>query len=294
MPPVAQTQETAIPDTTLPKTQEPEQTNPPETMPAIVPTTVPTVPATVPTEPPAPTPRYTLMEDEVVGSFYTEWIYTPVFGSQYRRTQISSITFLASVENAPADSWDVSQEQNGTVLAWVIPKGQMYDLYIAADGGVVAPENCRKLFAGYDNLVRVDFNGAFDTSKVTNMRALFEKCENLREVDVSGFDTSNVTNMRAMFCNCRSLTEVDVSGFDTSKVTDMDGMFYYCSSLKKLDVSGFDTSNVEIMIRMFYNCWNLTDLDVSGFDVSKVTQYEEFMNSGRTINGRPWQEFFRK
>ena len=59
----------------------------------------------------------------------------PVFGSIYQRQQIASITFLATTKDAAPDNWDVSQNQDGTVLAWVVPNGDLYDLFIGAEGG---------------------------------------------------------------------------------------------------------------------------------------------------------------
>ena len=110
-----------------------------------------------------------------------------------------------------------------------------------------------------------------DTSNVTDMSCMFEKCSNLTTLDVSKFDTSNVTDMSRMFGYCNSLTTLDVSKFDTSNVTNMCVMFDGCNSLTTLDVSKFDTSNVTGMSMMFYACNSLTTLDVSKFDTSNVT-----------------------
>lgn len=268
-----------------------------------------------------------------------------VFGSKYQRQQISTITFLSTIKDAAEGSWDVSQNQDGTVLAWVKPNGDLYDLFIGAEGGVLAPEDCSQMFSEYATLYRIDFNGAFDTTNVTTMNSMFDGNYGLTELDLSGFDTANVTDMSYMFdycynlrnldvsgfdtakvawmygvfrgCSslteldvsnfdtsnvvamvelfgyCSNLTELDVSEFDTAKVNNMASMFQGCSSLTKLDLSGFDTSNVTNMPFMFKDCPNLTELDVSHFDVSKVENYKNFMDPGKTINGRPWEEFFQ-
>ncbi|MBR0282799.1 MAG: BspA family leucine-rich repeat surface protein [Oscillibacter sp.] len=200
----------------------------------------------------------------------------PVFGSQtLKRYQILSVTFLSDTSEATDESWDVSQEQDGSVLAWVVENGAFgrfttYDLYIASDGGVIAPENCQGMFQKYVELKSVEFNSAFDTSNATNMNAMFNECVNLTTLDFSGFNTSNVTNMDAMFSNCKNLGALDVSCFNTSNVTDMSHMFSGCTSLKSLNISNFDTSNVTDMFGMFSDCNGLTTLDVSNFDTSKV------------------------
>ena len=64
-------------------------------------------------------------------------------------------------------------------------------------------------------------------------------------MDLSSFDTSRVTDMEAMFESCSALSDLDVSGFDTSKVTNMVGMFRGCQSLTDLDLSSFDFSHVQ-------------------------------------------------
>lgn len=210
------------------------------------------------------------IEDGVTG-LYRDGTDSPVFGSEYQRQQIASVTFLASTEEAATDSWDVSQNQDGTVLAWVKPNGALYDLFIGAEGGVVAPEDCTCLFLDYINLRQIEFNDAFDTANVTSMSSMFDGCSSLSKLDVSNFDTANVTDMYAMFDNCNSLATLDVSGFDTTNVMDMGGMFGNCNSLTELDVSGFDTANVMSMYAMFYNCSHLSELDASHFDTSNVT-----------------------
>ncbi|MBR1497511.1 MAG: BspA family leucine-rich repeat surface protein, partial [Oscillospiraceae bacterium] len=153
---------------------------------------------------------------------------------------------------------------------------------------------------------------SFDTSRVTNMRAMFGGCSSLTSLDLSGWNTSNVTDMSQMFCywddgyyGCTSLRELDLGGFDMSRVTNMNGMFGNCVALDnlvlpvsgissvtsttdmfrgckrltKLDLCGFDTSQVTSMYSMFNGCAGLTALDLSSFDSSKVTNMS-YMFSG--------------
>nr|WLJ26159.1 MAG: protein of unknown function DUF285 [Firmicutes phage HS17] len=91
----------------------------------------------------------------------------------------------------------------------------------------------------------------FNTSNVTNMRAMFKDCTSLTEVPL--FNTSNVTNMSGMFYGCTSLTEVPL--FNTSNVTNMNSMFRDCTSLTEVPL--FNTSNVTSMNSMFRDCTNL-------------------------------------
>ncbi len=232
--------------------------------------------------------------------------------SDYNR-KISTVDILTNTEipSNAVESWDVSYNQNKSVIAYIVddPENEgMYKLYIGGDGGVIAPADSSYLFYGfweevaetnYDtfsytismNLANLDtsrvtdmsymFMGCkwltsldvsnFDTSNVTRTDFMFYDCRMLTSLDVKNFDTSKVTNMSYMFMNCFSLTSLDVSNFDTSKVTDMSGMFSGCSSLTSLDLSNFNTSSVTNMSYMFMNCRSLTSLDVSNFNTSKVT-----------------------
>ena len=197
--------------------------------------------------------------------------------------KISTVDVLDN-KNVPSDavaSWDVSEKQDKSVMAWIIDDSNnsgMYKLYIGGDGGVAAPTNSNGLFSGSYEVYKGSFSSAktmnlakLDTSKVTNMRMMFFGCSSLISLDVSNFDTSNVTDMSEMFSYCYSLTSLYLSNFDTSKVTNMFYMFYECYSLTSLDLSNFDTSKVTEMNYMFDSCRSLTSLDVSNFDTSNVT-----------------------
>ncbi len=133
------------------------------------------------------------------------------------------------------------------------------------------------MFNEFSSMTSVDLSG-LDTSKVTDMGAMFAMCSSLASVDVSNFDTSNVTSMHSMFYWCGSLTDLDLSNFDTSNVVYMQNMFYECENLTNLNISSFDTSNVEIMRAMFYWCCNLTKLDVSKFNTSKTTDMSDLFS----------------
>lgn len=303
-------------------TQPTETEGPKVTLPiaTTAPTQAPTVPATQPAQVPT--------EPESVKVATPSWSYDPnayiknvlmpsydpgtsddygtysVFGSAYHRSEIASITFLDNIADAPDNCWDVSKAQNRTVLAWVEPNGNLYDLYIGAAGGVNASACCSYLFAGYRNVKSIDFgvsfhmNGSpnlsfmfyqcenlemvdtqfFDTSTVMYMESMFDGCSSLRKVDVSRFDTSKVSNFNAMFSGCYALTELDVSGFDTSSALNTSWMFSGCCSVKELDVSNFNTARVTDMAGMFNSCGNVPVLDVSGFNTSNVTNMNWMFN----------------
>ena len=109
-----------------------------------------------------------------------------------------------------------------------------------------------------------------DSSRMFNSVYYKPEIRNILEIDLSGFDTSKVTNMQAMFYGMSKLTILNLSNFDTSQVTNMGWMFSNMSSLITLDLSNFDTSQVTNMYGMFRDMFNLTTLNLSNFDTSKV------------------------
>jgi len=183
------------------------------------------------------------------------------------KEDVHTISFCSTLDGAPANAWDVSAENNRSILAWMDGN----DLIVAANGIISLPKNSSYLFADFVNVTRIDFGDSIDTSNVTYMSWMFSDCDSLTTLDLSGFDTSNVMDMAYMFEYCNALTSLDLSGFDTSNVTNMADMFAFCNALATLDLSGFDTSNVTNMSLMFDGCSALTTLDLSGFDASNVT-----------------------
>ena len=191
------------------------------------------------------------------------------------REKITSIEFLnnKNVPTEAVESWDVSERQDESVMAWIVndtENEEYYKLYIGGDGGVVANSDSGYLFDSFNQVKTINLSN-LDTSHVTNMENMFSQCYSLTNLNISNLNTSNVTNMKSLFNECSSLTTIDLSNFDTSKVTDMMTMF---SADKKIETivfgKNFDTSNVNNMTSMFNQCENLTELDLTNFDTSKV------------------------
>ena len=144
--------------------------------------------------------------------------------------------------------------------------------------------NMSNMFSGNTSLTNITFGNNFNTSNVNNMRTMFNDCNSLKKLDLSGFNTSDVTSMDSMFRKCKSLKNIDLSNFNTTNVITMAYMFEECSSLTNLDLSSFGTSKVKLMNDMFYNCSNLLSLDLSNFDTSNVTNMTDmFCNCNALI-----------
>ena len=194
----------------------------------------------------------------------------------------STLTFYFN-DKKPKRAYDVNNmikdDFDRDVKEWYPKCGNIKTVVLDKSFKEYRPKSCSHWFAGCEKLTSIKgIKENLYTSNVTDMCSMFEKCDNLSSLDVSGFCTDNVTNMKLMFAFCKELTSLDVSGFNSDNVTDMEGMFFMCEKLTSLDVSGFNTDNVTNMIAMFGHCENLTSIDVSGFNTEKVTNMHDMFS----------------
>ena len=261
-------------------------------------------PVPTPAKPAVTRKRNILRSDLASGEYNLQKIKDcPVFGSSIKRKEIEFITFVDTVANAPLTAWDVSADGDGSVLAWTHGFRKKNYLYIGAEGGIDGVESCKKLFAGYENLRRIDFGQNFHTTNVRDMSFMFFDCFALSSLDLSSFDTSGVQDMCCMFCGCSALTDLDLGSFNTANVKNMSNMFSGCSDLTTLEIGSFRTANVRNMKGMFFACENLPSLDLEGFSTANVTDMSEMfadcaslttldLSSFRTANVTDMSEMF--
>lgn len=185
--------------------------------------------------------------------------------TQYRRKDIYKIVFRDTLESIGPDSWDVSDAQDGTILAWV----ENNVLYVAADGKITLGKNACGLFSCFTNAVEIQLNDCLDTSLCQDMSDFFLGCRSLEQLDLSGLDTSHAEKMSDMFGSL-NLQYLDVSGLDTSSAISIANMFANCVHLKKIDLSGFDTGKVQDMCSLFANCFELGTVELGDFNTSSV------------------------
>ncbi len=197
------------------------------------------------------------------------------------KSDIESISFVNSTGNRTANAvtvFDVSTNQNGSVLAWYeLNQNNKYDLYIGQDGGVIASSG-KDLFNGLTNLTTISGLEYLNTTNVADMSSMFKNCSSLTNLVLTDLNTSNVSNMSDMFNGCSSLTNLNTSLFNTANVTNMSNMFKDCSSLTTINTSSFNTSNVTNMSGMFDGCANITSLNLSNFNTAKVTNMASMFN----------------
>lgn len=134
--------------------------------------------------------------------------------------------------------------------------------------GVILGPNLNSMLAStqLDNLDASDW----DTSRVTDMGAMFAGTKQFTKFNATNWDTSHVTNMVVMFASS-SIQSILASNWDTSHVTNMGAMFAGTTNLSTIDVSKWDTSQVTDMDAMFADAKALATLDLSNWDTSKVT-----------------------
>lgn len=133
-------------------------------------------------------------------------------------------------------------------------------------------KNMYAMFDGSTNLRSIKLPEGFIGSSVTYLKAMFNNCTSLTELNLSGSNSENVKDMSEMFEGCRALSKLVLTDFKTEQVTTMESLFRNCSKLETLDVSSFNTENVTTMVGMFNNCSSLLSLDLSGFNTANVTE----------------------
>ena len=169
-------------------------------------------------------------------------------------------------------------ERNGSILHFPdgngIPEwannGQITKVVFDASFKKCRPSSTSRWFYNCTALETIEGIENLNTENVIDMSLMFNGCESLTSVDVSGFNTANVTEMYSMFDGCSVLTALDVSGFNTANVTDMGYMFNGCAALASIDVSSLNTERVRFMESMFNGCAALTTLDVTNFATERV------------------------
>lgn len=221
----------------------------------------------------------------------------PYTSSEYiwkHTSNTNSITIeneLNPKENA-TNVYDMSVEQDGSVMAYVVPSlenASLVDIYLQGDGGIKANPNLSYYFRSFYKLRSIEGLEYLDTSEVTNMSHMFEYMgQTLNDgtevtLDVSSLSTANVKDMSYMFSvslQRANSVYLDLRGFDTSKVTNMESMFYSAAYYAKDSISilmgdNFTAKNVININNMFYDFakWTKGDIEIifgNNFDAKNV------------------------
>ena len=226
---------------------------------------------------------------------------TDTSGNAIPRQNIESVQFLNTTASAPSQVasvtdgvFDVSAEQDGSILAWYTGSGP-YQVYIASNNPIYANPNSSYLFSYIGSGTSCTNTSIFsnlnllNTRFTTNMSYMFNNCGSAKmtSLDLGAFDTSRAENMTGMFQSCgnTAMTSLNLgTAFKTDKVTNMSNMFNGCGQTAMTTLTlgdNFDTTNVQNMSGMFQNCGKtaMTSLDLGEkFYTTSATDMSNMFN----------------
>ena len=129
------------------------------------------------------------------------------------------------------------------------------------------------MFQDFHEIEYLDLSNV-NTSKVNDMRCMFNECYKLKEIKgKENFNTNQVTNMEVMLQNCTELEYLNLSNFNTSKDNDIGWMFNQCHKLKYLNFSNFSLNNDCLTTNIFHNInKNECKIFISGLNLNNLFQ----------------------
>ena len=226
-----------------------------------------------------------------------------VFGKNISRYYFEKIITLKniSIPDNAIDSWDVSENQDGSIMAWYLDadNNSKYELYLGQNGGVRANPDCSYLFFLYTQAVYLDMSN-FITDDVVNMERMFyqtgytmQSAIPFKIVGLDKWNVSKVTTMENMFQyagrSAKSWDIGDLSKWKTNSLVNMKEIFYYCAyNADRVDINigTWNVSNVTNMRGTFVafgqnaKYWSIGNL--SNWDTRNVTNMESlFLYAGQ-------------
>ncbi|MFC2385687.1 MAG: BspA family leucine-rich repeat surface protein [Candidatus Nanosyncoccus sp.] len=200
----------------------------------------------------------------------------PIDFSNFNTSKVTNMQGMFSGSFFPSIDISHFDTSNVTDMSYMFTNLQKTTDIYAPFLNVKKVNNIYQIFQGCENLHYLNLSG-WELDSVTDMSSMFASLHWLVDLYLDGFTTKNVTNMAGMFDDASALSNLDLSSFDTSKVTNMFAMFRNMEGLSNIDLSNFDTRNVTNMSNMFAmtrNASALSNLDLSSFNTSKVTTME--------------------
>lgn len=174
--------------------------------------------------------------------------------------------YTLTITGGTAVQYDIGEYNN-----FHTPWGKWKDCIKKIDitGPIIFAEdtvNLSGLFARLDQVREINGLKYLDTSKAVNMRLMFNGDFNLQSVDVSGFNTSKVTDMEAMFSKL-NIKSLDLSSFDMSNVTNA---YAFCSDTvlnelkmpQKMSEAALNTFQTWVKNNMATESWSDMTTDV--------------------------------
>ncbi|KAH8045168.1 calmodulin-dependent protein kinase [Aureococcus anophagefferens] len=125
--------------------------------------------------------------------------------------------------------------------------------------------------------------GNWDTSKVTTMDSAFYEASTFN-APIGGWDTSSVTTLYGTFKDAAAFN-ADIGDWDTSKVTTMSSTFWDAPTFNR-PIGDWDVSSVTRMSATFFNnaLKSAFNANIKGWDVSKVTDIDSLFRGASAFN----------
>ncbi len=166
--------------------------------------------------------------------------------------------------------------------------------------------------ANAPNLTKLSSIDIPDASKLTSLRAMFQKSKAIDDANIAKWDVSNVTDFAWAFSEAENFNQ-DISKWDTSKVSNMHRTFDRATAFNQ-PIGGWDVSNVTNMSYTFngatsfnqeldgwtestqWNTENVTDMShmfegatafnqtIQSWNTAKVTNMSYMFASATTFN----------
>ncbi len=195
-------------------------------------------------------------------------------------TDFSSTFSSGAIQNIDISNWDITNAttMNGMFNGTGIKSSA--DINFGDYKELPNLKSIKQMFRDCNSLTSFDFSDFnLDTRAVEDMSILFNSCDTLKSVNLTGLVTDNVTNMSSLFMYCEKLEEVNWGNINTQNVTNFSCMFTYCSSLPSIDLSKLDTSNGTDFSAMLANCSSLTELDLTSLNLSNATDTQAIIGT---------------
>ena len=203
--------------------------------------------------------------------------------NEYREKITSIVTKNDNtVPTTAIASYDVSEEQNKSVMAYVEDDGTGAGTYKLTIGGIIASESMRNYFYGFKNIKALDLSN-IDTSFTTDMGGMLNNCTNLKDVNLSNFDFSNITSMSANLFSSDMVDnlKVNMSNSDFHNLTANDTIIPLVIFVQELDLSNSNFSNADLTRAFAHNeiKLNFSSADLSNTNMTEMFSYNRNLAS---------------
>lgn len=184
----------------------------------------------------------------------------------YNITNISNMfAMCSSLESLDLSSWRLQNLQYANMMFYSCHSlKEIKGIEKWSTPNLVTVE---KMFEYCDVIEHIDLSG-WDAKILKHSKYMFNNCRNLKSVDVSGFAFTGVTGM---FDRCTNLEKIVMKDIKVNAIHDASFMFNACRKLKTLegDIENWNTEHLSLAENMFANCSEL-ELDLSKWDISNL------------------------